>query len=108
MDSSRRPIPLTAGFSYLMKAAKLLPIIVALISPQWARSQQSQEIIIREPAVIKLADLFDMSDRVALVKVISGDTESVSKAVSKAQVLTGFKGAAEGNTLYFGPSVGVL
>ena len=60
-----------------------------------------------EPGVIKLENLFQMADTVALVKVVSGDTESYAKAVYKGQVVKSFKGAATGDTIYFGPYVGI-
>jgi hypothetical protein len=44
---------------------------------------------------------------VALVKTVSGDTEHYKLAVYKAQVVQPFKGAASGETLYFGPYVGL-
>jgi hypothetical protein len=45
---------------------------------------------------------FKQADIVALVKVISGNTETYDIAVNKAEVLKNFKGAAAGETIYFG------
>jgi hypothetical protein len=45
---------------------------------------------------------FKQADIVALVKVISGNTETYNVAVNKAEVLKNFKGAAAGETIYFG------
>lgn len=47
-----------------------------------------------------------MSDMVAVVRVVSGDTENYDSAIYKAVVVTGFKGATEGKTIYFGPFIG--
>jgi hypothetical protein len=38
--------------------------------------------------------------------MVSGDMESYSTTVYKAEVVTSFKGAAAGETVYFGPYVG--
>jgi len=54
----------------------------------------------------ELAGLFKQSDIVALVKVISGDTETYNVAVYKGEVLESFKGTVVGSTIYFGPYVG--
>ncbi len=86
---------------------KLLLLTVVVISPQLTWAQQEKEITIVEPGVIKLADLFKMAHTVALVKVVSGDTENYTTAVYKAEVVRSFKGAAVGETVYFGPYVGV-
>ena len=56
-----------------------------------------------EPGRIQLGHLFKMADVVAVVRVVSGDTENYKIALYKAVVLTSFKGTAEGQTLYFGP-----
>lgn len=62
---------------------------------------------ITEPGIFKLQVLFENADTIALVKVVSGDTESHETAVYKGEVLENFKGAAVGETLYFGPYVGI-
>ncbi|MGD0940271.1 MAG: hypothetical protein ABR905_11215 [Terracidiphilus sp.] len=59
-----------------------------------------------EPGIIPLAQLFRMADAVAVVRVVSGDTESYNSAIYKAIVVTGLKGTTEGQTLYFGPYIG--
>jgi hypothetical protein len=48
-----------------------------------------------------------MADTVALVTVVSGDTENYSTTLYKAEVVQSFKGEAVGMTVYFGPYVGV-
>jgi hypothetical protein len=60
-----------------------------------------------EPGVSDIPELFRVSDKVALVKTVSGDTEHYKIAVYKAQVVQPFKGAVSGETLYFGPYVGL-
>jgi hypothetical protein len=53
-----------------------------------------------EPGRIDLAQLFKMSDFVA---VVSGDTENYKTTMYKAVVVTSFKRTASGQTIYFGP-----
>jgi hypothetical protein len=60
-----------------------------------------------EPAVTDVAGLFHDADLVAVVKVVSGDTEHYTTAAYKAQVVQAFKGTNTGETLYFGPYVGL-
>jgi hypothetical protein len=63
-------------------------------------------ISVTEPGTIKLEQLFKMADVVAVVRVISGDTENYKTAIYKAVVVSNFKGTTEGQTLYFGPYIG--
>jgi len=86
---------------------QLLLLTVVVIWPQQTWAQQSKETAVAEPGVIKLASLFTMANTVALVKVVSGDTENYTTAVYKAEVIKSFKGPAVGETVYFGPYVGV-
>jgi hypothetical protein len=67
---------------------------------------QSKVVTITEPGVYKLDELFKVADVVAVVKVVSGDTESYETAVYKGEVIQSFKGMATGQTLYFGPFIG--
>jgi hypothetical protein len=85
---------------------KFLVLAAALISPQLIHAQLVKETTVVEPGVIKLGDLFQMADTVALVKITSGDTESYATPVYKAEVVTSFKGAAVGGNIYFGPYIG--
>jgi hypothetical protein len=55
---------------------------------------------------VTLSDLFAQADEVALVKVVSGDSEHYKTAVYKAIIEQGFKGARSGDTIFFGPFVG--
>jgi hypothetical protein len=84
----------------------LLLVIVSAISAQLTSAQQSKELAISEPGIYELSGLFKQADTVALVSIVSGDTESYSTALYKAEVVTSFKGAAAGETVYFGPYVG--
>ncbi|HEY6305193.1 MAG TPA: hypothetical protein VI488_01890 [Candidatus Angelobacter sp.] len=59
-----------------------------------------------EPGIYKLEDLYQKADTVALVKILSGDTEHYDVAVYKAEVVEGFKGAAAKQIVYFGPFIG--
>jgi hypothetical protein len=78
-----------------------------LISARLTPAQQTTQVNIVEPGVINFKDLFKKADTVALVKVASGDTENYTTAVYKAEVTQSFKGAAAGETVYFGPYIGV-
>lgn len=60
-----------------------------------------------EPGIYSVDGLFRSADIVAVVKILSGDTEHYEFAVYKAEVVQGFKGTAQGDTLYFGPYVGL-
>jgi hypothetical protein len=84
----------------------LLLVTVVATFAQLSSAQQSKEVSVTEPGIYQLASLFKQADTVALVKVVSGDTETYGVAVYKAEVVTSFKGAAAGETVYFGPYVG--
>jgi hypothetical protein len=84
----------------------LLLIAVAAISAQSISAQQSKEVSITEPGIYELAGLFKQADTVAIVRVIAGDAEAYNVAVYKAEVVQSFKGAAAGETVYFGPYTG--
>jgi hypothetical protein len=81
----------------------LLLVAVIVISVQPTSAQQSNSVTLTEPGVINLASLFKQADTVALVKIVSGDTENYDVAVYKGVVVSSFKGTATGDTLYFGP-----
>ena len=80
-------------------------VLMSLFRPAYA--QNAKTVTITEPGIIKLEKLFQMADTVALVKVVSGDTQNYAKAVYKGEVVKSFKGAATGDTVYFGPYVGI-
>jgi hypothetical protein len=91
-------------------AAALRTLLVAAIlasSAEVTPAQQSRErVTLTEPGVYELGELFKFADTVALVKIISGDTETYGVSVYKAGIVKSFKGAAAGETVYFGPYVG--
>ena len=65
-----------------------------------------QPIEISEPSMVALSDLFKQADIVAVVQILTGDSESYGSAVYKSKVLMQFKGAADNEELYFGPFIG--
>jgi hypothetical protein len=67
---------------------------------------QSATVTINEPAKYSLSEMFSIADRVALVRVVAGDTEAYEVPVYKALVLTAYKGTSDGQVLYFGPYLG--
>jgi hypothetical protein len=88
-------------------------LVVGLLTPSLV-GQTSVTTTIRqttttitEPGVTDIPELFRLSDKVALVKTVSGDTEHYKVAVYKAQVVQPFKGVFSGETLFFGPYVGL-
>jgi hypothetical protein len=85
----------------------ILVFTAVLITARLTSAQQTVQVVPVEPDIIKLENLFVKSDTVALVKVVSGDTENYAAAVYKAEVIQSFKGAAVGETIYFGPYEGV-
>ena len=62
---------------------------------------------IREPGIVKVEDLFRQADLVAIVQILSGDTEHYPTAIYKAKVLTTFKGCRTGEKIFFGPFIGL-
>ena len=64
---------------------------------------QQTAITTNEPGIYKLSDLFMHADKVAIVKVISGETEAYEVSIYKARVITAFKGVSVGDIVYFGP-----
>jgi hypothetical protein len=90
---------------YSMGALRIgVLLLVTLLS---AASAQSRQVTITEPGVYKIDDLAKNADVVAVVKVLSGDTENYEHAVYKGEVIQSFKGLPRGATVYFGPFVGV-
>jgi hypothetical protein len=87
-----------------MAASRMVVPLVVLMSA--LASAQSQVVTITEPGVYKISDLFNGADVVALVKIVSGDTENYEHTVYKGEVIQSFKGMPRGATVYFGPFVG--
>src|SRR5439155_21429754 len=65
-----------------------------------------QQVNISEPASVKIEALFKQADLVAVLRIVSGDTEHYSTAIYKAVVVRGFKGTAPGEVIFFGPFIG--
>ena len=85
----------------------LLFLIVTASLLQPAYPQQAKIVTVTEPGIFTLESLFRAADTVALVKVVSGDTQSYPIAIYKADVVKSFKGAATGQSIYFGPYLGL-
>lgn len=76
------------------------PLLISLLFCSPVLAQETVEI--SEPATVSLASLFAQADVVAVVQVVSGDSESYEAVVYKSKVLTVFKGAQQGQYLFFG------
>jgi len=87
-----------------MAAMRMVVSLIILMSA--LTSARSQSVTITEPGVYAIGDLFKAADVVALVKIVSGDTESYDHTVYKGEVIQSFKGMPHGATVYFGPYVG--
>jgi len=66
---------------------------------------QQVSTTISEPATVKVEQLLKQADLVAVVQILSGDTEHYPSAVYKAEVLRSFKGTDNGAIIYFGPFI---
>jgi hypothetical protein len=93
----------------LIRAAALVLLLTPAVSAQNGISVTAGQTTttITEPSVTDVTKLFRTGDTVALVKVVSGDTEHYDVAVYKAEVVKAFKGTTQGEVLYFGPYVGL-
>jgi hypothetical protein len=80
-------------------------LALALLSATVA-AQSSREVTVTEPGAYTIGDLFKNADLVAVVKVLSGDTENYEHAVYKGEVVKSFKGVSTGATVYFVRFVG--
>jgi hypothetical protein len=98
-----------------MKTAEILAGLLLLGLLQWhlglaqspiSKGRADGSTKITEPGIIPLSKLLQMSDTVALVRILSGDTENYQTALYKATVVTNFKGSKEGQTLFSGPFIG--
>jgi hypothetical protein len=87
-------------------AGALLAAIILLLGSAQSSSAQNQTVSISEPGVMTLAQLYERADTVTIVKIVAADGESYSGNVYKSKVLKSFKGANEGDTIYFGPFAG--
>jgi hypothetical protein len=80
--------------------------LLCFISCGSVGAAQEQTVTISEPARVKVEDLMKQADLVAIVHLLSEDTEHYPKAVYKAEVLQPFKGVVKGATIYLGPFIG--
>jgi hypothetical protein len=80
-------------------------IQTSVIAHTQDKNGQQQTVTITEPAVVKIEELLKQADLIAVVRILSGDTEQYPSAVYKAEVLQSFKGAGVGTTVYFGPFI---
>ncbi len=69
--------------------------------------QQTTETTISEPAIVDIATLFKQADVVAVVRVVSGDSENYDVTVYRSIVSSAFKGAAVNQRVFFGPFTGL-
>jgi hypothetical protein len=90
-----------------MSYRRYLKTVVLLLGLAPLCVAQPGSVQINEPGIYKLAKLFSHADKVALVEVVSGDTEAYDEPVYKARVIRGFKGVSTGTVLYFGRYLGV-
>lgn len=97
------PEKVMLGSTRLHIAALLL---LAFTGNAQQASIQARSVTITEPGIYRLSDLFSHADTVALVKVISGDTEAYEIPIYKGQVVQAFKGVKSGDVIYFGPYLG--
>jgi hypothetical protein len=68
---------------------------------------QEQVVSITEPGRLALKDLYKAADTVAVVRIMSGDTENYQTALYKGVVITPYKGVTAGATVYLAPYVGL-
>jgi len=84
----------------------ILSMIAAIFAQRTSAQTAQQTVVVTEPGTYELADLFKKADTVALVKVVSGDTEAYRVPIYKTEVIKSFKGASPGEIVYLGPYVG--
>jgi hypothetical protein len=82
------------------------PVCFLLLSGLCLSQNKNVEIFtISEPGTITIQGLFKEADIVALVKVVSGDSEHYQATIYKATVLGAFKGVKDNEQIYFGPYI---
>jgi hypothetical protein len=98
---------LHAEESLMPAMLRLLPVaaVFSIFAAQGIAQSNTASIV--EPGVYKLSELYRQADKVALVTVISGDTEAYEVPIYKAQVVRAFKGISANEVIYFGPYLGV-
>ncbi len=70
------------------------------------KAQGQVKATVTDPSPITMEALFEQADLVAVVRILSGDTEHYKTAVYKAEVLQPFKNGTKGSTIFFGPFEG--
>jgi len=63
-------------------------------------------VTISEPAPLTLEKLFEQADVVAVLEVLSGDSENYAVAVYRARTVEPFKGTVKDQIIFFGPFIG--
>jgi len=87
--------------------AEIVIRLFSLITFLWlTNALLAQSSTTSEPGVYNLNQLIKEADKVALVRIISGDAEHYQSAVYKSEVVQPFKGTSLGEKIYFGPFVG--
>ena len=81
-------------------------LITAVIGTVLGGAQTPSTVTNTEPGIYQLTDLYLHSDKVALVKVIAGDSEAYEVPIYKGRVISAFKGVANSQIIYFGPYLG--
>jgi hypothetical protein len=97
------------GFNDLKRSAVRVAKGNQAVDLELTIANLEEVIVLTEPAVLAIEELFRKADVVALVRILAGDMEGYQEpiyAVYKAEVLTGYKGVKSGGTLSYGPFVG--
>jgi hypothetical protein len=82
-------------------------LVLSTLTVHYAFAQKAEVVTIKEPGRIELSQLFKVANIVAIVRIVSGDTENYEKAMYKADVVRSFKGTSAKETLYVGPYEGL-
>lgn len=72
-----------------------------------AQKSDDKTMVINEPGRYDIHELYNDADIIALIEIQSSDAEHYDAAVYKGKVIEGFKGVSAGQSLYFGPYVGL-
>ena len=91
----------------MQNTLRILIVSLFAVTIPLARGQQTTSVTISEPARLSVEEMFKRSDKVALVRILSGDAENYDVAVYRGEVVENFKGTSIGQKIYFGPYVGM-
>jgi len=129
LESNSYPL-LLAGVAEALRASRLGPecygkkvtmrvnfklVEEATASSTIKKSATEYDVIAQAPTItveifeygpVGIKDLYKAADLVAVLRILSGDTEHYSTAVYKAEVQKTYKGTKDGAVLYFGPFIG--